>query len=38
MKAKFCRSPEEWPFSSAKFRDEFARLIIPPETPASGLA
>jgi REP element-mobilizing transposase RayT len=21
VKAKLCRAPEEWPFSSAKFRD-----------------
>ncbi|MDD5140255.1 MAG: transposase [Verrucomicrobiales bacterium] len=38
VKAKLCRVPEEWPFSSARFRDEYARLVIPPGTPASGPA
>jgi putative transposase len=38
VKAKLCRVPEEWPFSSAKFRDEYARLVIPNGTPASGTA
>ncbi len=28
-KAKLCRSPENWPFSSARFRDKFHRLNIP---------
>jgi REP element-mobilizing transposase RayT len=38
VKAKLCRVPEEWPFSSAKFRDEYARLVISSGTPASGTA
>ena len=29
VKAKFCRVAEAWPFSSAKFRDEFQRLVLP---------
>ena len=38
IKAKLCGAKEEWPFSSARFRDEYARLVIPPETPDSGMA
>jgi hypothetical protein len=36
IKAKLSRISEEWPFSSAKFRDEFHRLLIPAGTPNSG--
>ncbi len=35
VKAKLCRMVEEWPFSSARFRDKFQRLIIPAGTPIS---
>ena len=35
VKAKLCSSPEQWPFCSAKFRDDFARLVIPDETSIS---
>jgi REP element-mobilizing transposase RayT len=28
VKAKLCRTPEEWPFSSARFRDEYGRLRV----------
>jgi len=30
VRAKLSRISEEWPFSSARFRDEFHRLLIPP--------
>jgi hypothetical protein len=31
VKAKLCRAPEEWPFSSARFRDPQTReLKLPP--------
>jgi len=29
-KSKLCKSPEDWPFSSARFRDDFAQLKPPP--------
>jgi type I restriction enzyme R subunit/putative DNA methylase len=29
VKAKLCRVPEQWLFSSARFRDEYRRLVIP---------
>ena len=29
VKAKLCRTAEEWQFSSARFRDEFRRLKLP---------
>lgn len=29
VKARLCRTPEEWPFSSARFRDEYLRLNLP---------
>ncbi|MGA2241926.1 MAG: hypothetical protein ABSH11_07785 [Verrucomicrobiota bacterium] len=29
IKAKLSRLPDEWPFSSARFRDEYQRLLIP---------
>ena len=38
VKAKLCRTAEEWSFSSAGFRDEFQRLVIPPGTPISTSA
>jgi hypothetical protein len=37
VKAKLCRVYGQWPFSSARFRDEFGRLLIPAETPISEL-
>ena len=30
VKAKLCRAPEEWPFSSARFRDPLTRDLILP--------
>jgi len=38
VKAKLCQLAEEWPFSSARFRDKYRRLEIPSGTPASGPA
>ena len=38
VKARLCNLREQWPFSSAKFRDEFARLIIPTGTPGTAPA
>jgi putative transposase len=32
VKAKLCRAAVEWPFSSARFRDEFQRLVLPEQT------
>ena len=29
VKAKLCRASEDWPFSSARFRDEYRRLVLP---------
>jgi putative transposase len=29
VKAKLCRTTEDWPFSSARFRDEYRRLVLP---------
>jgi hypothetical protein len=29
VKAKLCHAPEQWLFSSARFRDEYRRLVIP---------
>jgi len=34
VKAKLCAAKEKWPFSSARFRDKYRRLVIPPGTPA----
>jgi hypothetical protein len=31
VKAKLCRAPEEWIFSSARFRDKMCRLVIQQE-------
>jgi putative transposase len=38
VKAKLSRISEEWPFSCARFRDEFQRVLIPAGTPASSTA
>ena len=38
IKSKRCRLVEDWPFSSARFRDEFRRLQIPAGAPASSTA
>jgi putative transposase len=38
VKVKLCVKKEEWLFSSAKFRDEFARLVIPVGAPVSDPA
>jgi type I restriction enzyme R subunit/putative DNA methylase len=38
VKAKLWGAKEQWSFSSARFRDEYARLVIPRGTPASGPA
>jgi type I restriction enzyme R subunit/putative DNA methylase len=38
VKAKLCRTAEQWPFGSAKFRDEYRRLAIPTGTPISKSA
>jgi hypothetical protein len=38
IKAKLSRISEVWSFSSARFRDEFYRLLIPAGTPASSTA
>lgn len=29
VKGKLCRTVEDWPFSSARFRDEYRRLVLP---------
>jgi len=37
VKAKLCRTAEEWKFSSARFRDEYRRLKLPTiETPSNA--
>jgi hypothetical protein len=28
VKAKLCRTTKEWPFSSARFRDNYERLVV----------
>ena len=33
MKAKLCVAQAAWPFSSARFRDKYSRLMIPSGTP-----
>jgi len=33
VKAKLCAAREQWPFSNARFRDEYGRLVIPDGTP-----
>ena len=34
VKAGLVKAPEEWPFSSARFRDEYNRLKLPPKLDA----
>ncbi len=29
MKARLCAAADQWPFSSARFRDEYRRLVLP---------
>ena len=29
VKTKLCRAAEDWPFDSARFRDDYQRLLIP---------
>jgi type I restriction enzyme R subunit/putative DNA methylase len=38
VKARLCRVDKDWPFSSARFRDEFQRLLLPAGAPASSMA
>ncbi len=38
LKSKLCRAAEQWPFSSARFRDKFQRLIISGGTPNTASA
>ena len=44
VKAKFVRDAKEWPWSSARFRDAYERLVLPPPklstdaAPSSGAA
>jgi type I restriction enzyme R subunit/putative DNA methylase len=38
VKARLCRVDKEWPFSSARFRNEYQRLLITAGTPASSTA
>jgi len=38
VRAKLSRISEEWPFSSARFGDEFQRVLIPAGAPASSTA
>jgi len=33
VKAKLCVAKEQWPFGSARFRDEYSRLLIPDGRP-----
>ena len=35
VKAKLCTAKEPWLFSSARFRDEYARLVVPSGTPVT---
>jgi len=37
VKAKLCRAPVEWPFSSARFRDEYRRLQLSDERKSSDV-
>jgi hypothetical protein len=34
VKAGMCRTPEDWPFSSARFRDEYRELKLTKELKA----
>jgi putative transposase len=38
VKARLCCVDKEWPFSSARFRDEFRRLLIPAGAPNTDSA
>ena len=38
VKAKLCRAAKEWPFSSARFQDDYGRLVISGGTPVSDPA
>lgn len=38
VKAKLCRAPKEWLFSSTRFRDRYDRLVISGGTPVSDPA
>jgi putative transposase len=38
VKARVCHEDRAWPFSSARFRDEFNHLLIPAGAPASSTA
>jgi REP element-mobilizing transposase RayT len=31
VKTKLCQLPQDWPFSSARFRDRYGRLMLPGE-------
>jgi hypothetical protein len=35
VKAGLVKSPEQWPFSSARFRDQYNNLQLPPKPGAS---
>ena len=34
VNAKLCRTAKAWPFSSARFRDDYGRLVIPDGAPS----
>ena len=36
VKAKICRTPEDWPFSSARFRDKHRRLVLSGASQGTG--
>ena len=36
VKVRFCRSCEDWPYSSARFRDSFQRLELPKKVAYAG--
>ena len=38
VKVRLCRVDKEWPFSSARFRNQFHRLLIPAGAPNSDSA
>jgi hypothetical protein len=31
VKVRLCAPPEEWPFASARFRNQYQQLLIPKE-------
>jgi len=35
VKAKLCRAGEDWPFSSARFRDKNRQLMLPERVASS---